>query len=309
MYKKMAIALVTLGFGISHADEVYKLEAGENVSSLLVNRLKHSIIYRNKYLDEILKYNNLNRRSARRLRVGKEIKIPSAVIDAIAEEKTLPVTETPQPIAEIAPTQETSPAPIEYFRWLRLGVAFENLRGKSVGNSTPNDYSLTLVRPILGLGFDGIKNGHELYSSIDASFVKLADDSLRTGRDSFILAEGSLLYRKRFKEDWAFGAIGEFGQEIYVEVKTNKKYELQTPWIFGMGPHLNYKALGLSYLFVPTQKITSNQSTKDNYKVLLNYKIKHHDNYWLVEGSYSDISPQDSDSLNFAAKIQYNWKF
>ncbi len=309
MNKRIAITLVTLGFGISHADEVYKLEPGENISSLLVNRLKHSIIYRNKYLDQILKYNNLNRQSARKLKIGKEIKIPSAVVEGIAAEKAPPIPQIPTPITEIAPTQEAPSTPAEFYRWLRLAGKLENLEGKSVGNLTPYDYSLVIAIPTLGLGFDRINNGHELYSSIDASFVKVAADSLRTGRDSFFLAEGNLLYRKRVNEDWSIGALGKYGQEIYIEVKTNKEYELQTPWIFGIGPHLSYKNLGLSTLFIPSQKIVSDLTTKENYKLLLNYKIQHHHNHWDLEGSYANISTKNSDAGNLGIKVQYNWRF
>jgi hypothetical protein len=311
--KKIAAGILSLGFAISHADEVYELNPGETVSDLLVNRLKHNIIYRNHYLQEILKYNNLNLRIARRLRIGKEIKIPSTVIDHIVEKEVSPIPdmESLTPVQEIAPTpsQDPSPATAVFNRWLRFGGVFETLTGKSMGNSVPNDYSLVVVRPILGLGFEGRKDDHELYTSIDTSLVKLSDDSLRIGRDSFFLAAGGLLYRKRLNEDWAFGAIAEYGKEIYIEVKTNQKYEIQTPWILGFGPHFNYKNLGLSYLFVPNQKIVANQTSKENYKILLNYKIKHHENYWEVEGHYGNISTQDSDARNSGAKIQYNWMF
>jgi hypothetical protein len=304
MSKKIAAVILSLGFAVSHADEVYKLNPGETISDLLVYRLKHNNIYRSHYLEEILKHNNLNLQSARRLRIGKEIKIPSNVIDHIADNEVSPIT-------EIAPTpiQALSPTTAVIHRWLRFGGVFETLTGKSVGNSVPSDYSLVVVRPILGLGFEGHKDGHELYTSIDTSFVKLSDDSLRIGRDTFFLAAGGLLYRKRLNEDWALGALGEYGKEIYTEVKTNQKYEIQTPWIFSMGPHLNYKNLGLSYLFVPDQKIITDQTSKENYKILLNYRIKHHKNYWEIEGHYGNISTQDSNARNSGARIKYNWMF
>ena len=302
MNKKMALALVTLGFGISHADEVYKLNPGENISSLLVNRLGHHIIYRNKYLDEILKYNNLNRQNARKLRIGQEIKIPSAVIQAIANEKTIPTPEIPM-------IQETPSNAAEFRHWLRLAGKIENLRGKSVGNITPNEYSLVIARPILGLGFDRLENGHELYSSIDTSFVKLAADPSRISRDNFFLAEGSLLYRKHLNDDWSFGGLGKYGQEIYVEVKSSQKYEMHTPWIFGVGPHVGFKNLGFSTLFIPSQKIVTHQTTKANYKFHLNYKIKHHQNFWEFETTYANLSTQSSDVGNLGFKAQYNWKF
>lgn len=302
MNKKMAIALMTLGFGISHADEVYKLQPGENISSLLVNRLGHHIIYRNKYLDQILKYNNLNRQSARKLRIGKEIKIPSSVIQAIANETTIATPEVPT-------IQEAPSTAAETIRWLRLAGKVENLRGKSVGTLIPNDYSLVIARPILGLGFDRFTDVHEIYSSIETSFVQLAADSSRISRDKFFMGEGSLLYRKRLNNDWSLGGLGKYGQEIYVEVKSSQKYEMHTPWIFGVGPHLGFKNLGFSTLIIPSQKIVNNLSTKANYKFHLNYKIKHHHNYWELESTYANLSTQSSDVGNLGFKVQYNWKF
>ena len=80
------------------SSEGYELRPGESVSELLY-RLNMSPMYDNGFLDEILKYNNLTRKSARRLKPGTIILLPERF-------SVTPVEKTPgQDIVEISSVQ------------------------------------------------------------------------------------------------------------------------------------------------------------------------------------------------------------
>ena len=296
------------------ADKVFDLRENENVSRLLYDRLKIEPIYKNGLLKEILDYNQLSIESAKKLPVGTPIKIPAHIeipTQSIAiEPETTPVVTSPElPSEEPVETPVevvTESAPLNLIKWVGIGAKPAILSGE--GKETETSYAMLLLKGSLEGGIGSRTDRHEFLFSVNGDYAYLQKDKALKGSNSLFLAESNLTYRYLINSFW-LGLHFNYGQRMIFVPKPEKKYELLTPWLYGVGPTLAWNSFSLSYLFFPEQSVKSEVKTEMNQSFILTYELIKNNRGWKFSGAVLQNSTQDIDGRQVELGAHYLWYF
>lgn len=300
------------------ADKVFDLREDENVSRLLYDRLKIEPIYKNGLLKEILDYNQLSIESAKKLPVGTPIKIPAHIeipTQSIAiEPETTPVVTSPELPSE-EPSEEpvetpvevvTESAPLNLIKWVGIGAKPAILSGE--GKETETSYAMLLLKGSLEGGIGSKTDRHELLFSVNGDFAYLQKDDALDGSNSLFLAETNFTYRYLVSSVW-LGLHLNYGQRMVFIPKTDKKYELRTPWLYGIGPTLAWNNFTASYLLYPEQSVKSDVKTEMNQSFILTYEFIKNNRGWKFSGALLQNSTEDIDGQQIEFGARYLWYF
>lgn len=297
------------------AENVFELREGENISRLLYDRLNISTIYKNGLLQEVLKYNGLTEEAAKKLPVGAAVKlpehidIPSQSIAVTPEEAPVVVQEAPEEPApeETITTEEPSAlSSTNLLKWLSLGVKPATLSGE--GNKTDTSYAMLLLKASAEAGLGLKTDHHEALLGVSGDFAYLKDDKALKGSNSLFLGETNLTYRYLVNSVW-LGLHFNYGQRMVFVPKPAQKYELLTPWLYGIGPTIKWNNFSASYLFYPEQTVDSEVKTEMNQSFILTYEMIENNRGWKFSGAILENSTEDIDGQQLEFGARYVWYF
>lgn len=230
LYKK--IALATLMVTSSVWSQVYYLKANETVSELLYNRLKVSPIYRNGYLEKVLKYNNISREGSTALPQGTEIRLPHS---EVVEEVQKPKEEEKNPEPEDLKT-ESQFLPILKSYYVEVAATLENFNG-DIGLANINS---TFLYPNFELGHIRTKGEYSQIFEVSLSYVVLSEDPYLAGKNK-ILNAGLNYQILKHQADWRYGLRLKYeNTTLILDAESGENYKLENPLYFSFGPSFQW---------------------------------------------------------------------
>lgn len=309
MNKKILTFVVLANISLNGLSETYKLNKHETVSELLKVRLKISPIYQNRYLAEVLNFNNLTFEQARRLPIGAEIKLPESVIAQIPPSEVAPEPEVTAPIEAATVEDEApsnTPSRISLDHRIGLGVLFDRVMGeeKSVGSS----YDINIIRPVLSYELKKKIDKHELEGRLSVNYLYVMKDNSRTNGNQFLLGDASLQYAYDLSSFWSLGLKGKYFKDIYLLDAGNSTYKVLDPWLYGFGPVVKFgesRHWSLSYLTIPNQNATNGLDTRNNFITRLGFETVFNDHPIQFGASYTDSSTDQMSGKKYGLSAEY----
>lgn len=230
LYKE--IVLATLMVTPSVWSQVYYLKANETVSELLYNRLKVTPIYRNGYLDKVLKHNNLSRETSKALPQRTEIRLPPPeIVEEVQKPKE--VEKIPEP--EVFKAESPS-LPILKSYYVEAVAILENLSW-DIESANINS---TFLYPRFELGHIRTKGEYTQVFEASLSYVVLTEDPYLEGK-SKVLNAGLNYQILKHQADWRYGLKFKYeNTTLILGAKSGENYKLENPLYFSIGPSLQW---------------------------------------------------------------------